>query len=300
MINVDVRHVESFIAVAQELNITRAAARLHLTQQAVSGHIRQLECALGVTLLVRTHRGVLLTAAGDELAAGGKAVVAELGELVERVRGVARDQIGTLRLACCPYATTLFAVEVADAMETAVPGLVVELTTVRTPREELELLAAGSADAAFMWLPVGDVGLRHAVVRTDGRAVALPTNHPLAGRDRVDLADLASEPVVRPDVFTSVETERHWIADPRPDGTPAPHGPVVAQIEDALLAVARGRGVWFAPAPLARWAPPANVRWVPVTDAAPSDLALVWTAAAPEPLIARLVAEVRALLPQPV
>ncbi|MYS83917.1 LysR family transcriptional regulator [Embleya scabrispora] len=296
MIDVDVRHLESFIAVAQELNITRAAARVHLTQQAVSGHIQQLERALKVTLLVRTHRGVLLTAAGDELAAGGKAVVAELAELVERVQQVARRQTGSLRLACCPYATSLFAGEVADAMEAAVPGLAVELTTVRTPREELELLEAGSADAAFMWLPVGDTGLRHAVVRTDGRAVAVSRDHRLAGRDRVELADLADEPVVRPDVFASADTERHWMADPRPDGAPAPRGPVVAQIEDALLTVARGRAVWLAPEPLGRWAPPANVRWLAVADAEPSELALVWTEQAPEPLIARLIAEVRAVV----
>ncbi|MFI1586008.1 LysR family transcriptional regulator [Embleya sp. NPDC020630] len=296
MIDLDVRLLESFIAVAQELNITRAAARLHLTQQAVSGHIRQLERALRVDLLVRTHRGVLLTSAGEELAAGGKAVVAELGGLIERVQRVAREQSGTLRLACCPYATSLFAGEVAGAMEAAVPGLTVELTTVRTPREELVLLDAGSADIAFMWLPIGEVGLRYAEVRTDGRVVAVAPTHRLAGRDTVSLADLAEEPVVCPDVFTSAEAERHWIADPRPDGSPAPRGPAVAQIEDALLTVARGRAVWLAPEPIGRWAPAAGVRWIPVVDAAPSVLAVVWTERAPEPLVARLIAEVRSIV----
>ncbi|GAA0918092.1 LysR substrate-binding domain-containing protein [Nonomuraea longicatena] len=292
VIDLDLRHLESFLAVARELNITRAATRLHLTQQAVSTHVQQLERSLRVTLLVRTSRGVLLTAAGEELAAGGQAALADLEELTERVRHTARRQSGSLRLACCPYATSLFAAEVADAMESAVPGLSVELSSVRSPREELELIEAGTADAAFMWLPVGVPGLRHAVVRTDSRAVALSASHPLAGCASVSLAELSGEPVVRPDVYASAESERHWIADPRPDGSPAPLGPSVAQIEECLLMVARGRGVWLAPEPLSRWVPAVNVRWVPVSDAEPSELAVVWGERAPEPLVARLVAEV--------
>ncbi|MFF5206602.1 LysR family transcriptional regulator [Streptosporangium sp. NPDC000396] len=296
MTDIEVRYLESFIAVAQELNITHAAARLHLTQQAVSTHIQQLERALQVTLLVRTSRGVLLTPAGDELAAGGKTVVADLAELAEQVRRTARQQSGALRLACCPYATSLFAAEVADAMEAAVLGLTVELTSVRTPREELGLLNAGTADVAFMWLPVGEVGLHHAVIRTDSRVVALPVDHPLTSRESVSLADLAAEPVICPDVFVSAEAERHWISDPRPDGNPAPRGPSVTQIEDCLLMVARGRGIWLAPEPLSRWAPAVNVRWLPVTDAEPYELAVVWNLRAPGPLVARLIAEVRKVI----
>ena len=291
--NLDVRRLESFAAVAQELNITRAAARLHLTQQALSAQIRQLERFLGVTLLVRTSQGVLLTAAGEELAAGGKTIVADLAGLAERIRRIARQQTGTLRLACCPYATALFAAEIADVMETAVPGLEVELTSVRTPREELELLDSGAADASFMWTPVGNAGLCHAAVRADPRVAALPTGQRLAERDSLTLADLADQPVLLPEIFASDEAERHWIIDPRPDGRPAPRGPAVRHLEDCLLMVARGKGTWLAPEPLSRWAPATNIRWIPISDAAPLDLAVIWTARAPEPLVARLVAEVR-------
>ncbi|WP_018351800.1 LysR family transcriptional regulator [Longispora albida] len=296
MVDIDVRHLESFVAVAQEQNITRAAARLHLTQQAVSGHIQQLERALRVCLLVRTSRGVLLTPAGDELAAGGKTVLTDLAGLSGRVRHAARQQSGTLTLACCPYSTSLFAAEVADAMEAAVPGLTVELSSVRTQRDELDLLNAGTADVAFMWLPVSEAGLHHAVIRTDDRVVALPAQHPLAGRASVSLADLAGEPVIRPDIFVSPEAERHWTADPRPGGEPATPGPAVAQIEECLFLVARGKGVWLAPEPIARWAPAPGVAWVPVTGAEPFELAVVWTGRAQEPLVARLIAELRLII----
>lgn len=89
MIDIDVRYLRSFLLVAEELNVTRAAARLHLTQQAVSTHIQQLEQALRVVLLVRTPRGVSLTAAGEVLAAGGRRLVADLAGLGQRVRAVA-------------------------------------------------------------------------------------------------------------------------------------------------------------------------------------------------------------------
>ncbi len=66
-------------------------------------------------------------------------------------------------------------------------------------------------------------------------------------------------------------------------------------VEDCLLEVSRGRGVWFAPQPLHALLPDGNVRWIPVTDAEPHDLAVVWPDHAPEPLITRLIAEVRAV-----
>ncbi|MFF8601070.1 LysR family transcriptional regulator [Streptomyces sp. NPDC015232] len=295
MNDIELRHLRSFLVVARERSLTGAGAVLHLTQQAVSAHVRHLERALGVALLVRTSRGVLLTAAGEELAAGGAAVVDDVDRLVERVRAVAEAQAGTLRLACCPAATSLFAFDLADALEASVPGLRVTLNAARHPRDELELLTGGRADAAFMWLPVGDGSSHHAVVRSDARAVAVSTRHPLADRASVTLADLATDPVVRPDVHTSPEAERFWIVDPRPDGGPAPRGPVVPLVEDCLLEVGRGRGVWLAPQPLEMLAPTGGVRWIPVEDAEPFELAVVWTDRAPQTLVTRLIAEVRTL-----
>lgn len=293
--DIDLRHLRSFLAVARERSITGAGIALHLTQQAVSTHVRQLERALGVVLLVRTSRGVLLTAAGEELATGGATVVEDVTRLAERVRAAADAQTGTLRLVCCPAATSLFAVDVAESLEQAVPGLRVRLMGADTPKREHELLVDGHADAAFMWLPLGDVGLHHAVVRRDQRAAVLSARHPLADRAELSLADVAREPVLRPDVLTSPESERFWLVDPRPDGTPAPLGPTVPLVADCLLEVSRGHGIWLAPRPLETLMPAPNVRWIPITDAEGFDLAVVWTDRAREALITRLIAEVRAI-----
>ncbi|MEW9552355.1 LysR family transcriptional regulator [Nonomuraea sp. NPDC050783] len=293
MSDIDLRHLRSFLAVAKERSMTRAGTALHLTQQAVSTHVRQLERSLGVVLLVRTSRGVLLTAAGEELATAGATLLDDVAHLAERVRAVAGAQAGTLRLACCPTAASMFAVEVADALEAAVPGLRVTLNGVPTPRHELELLGDGRADVAFMWLPIGGTGLHHAVVRSDPRVVVVSTRHPLADRPAVTLADLADDPVIRPDVLTSPEAERFWLADPRPGGGPAPRGPLVPSVEDCLLEVGRGRGVWLAPQPLHALTSVGNLRWIPISDAEHFDLAVVWPDRAPQPLVTRLIAEVR-------
>ncbi|MCK2215578.1 LysR family transcriptional regulator [Actinomadura sp. ATCC 31491] len=293
MRDIDLRHLRSFLIVARERSITRAGTVLHLTQQAVSTHVRQLERSLGVVLLVRTSRGVLLTPAGEELAASGATVLDDVAHLAERVRAAAAAQAGTLRLACCPAAASMFAADVADALEAAVPGLEVTLHGVPTPRHELELLGDGRADAAFMWLPIGGAGLHHAVVRSDPRAVVVSTRHRLADRPAVTLADLADDPVLRPDVLTSSEAERFWLADPRPGGSPAPRGPIVPSVEDCLLEVGRDRGIWLAPQPLRALIPIGNLRWIPIADAERFDLAVVWNDGAPQSLITRLIAEVR-------
>lgn len=289
----EIRHLRSFAVVAEELNVTRAASRLHLAQQAVSSHVQRLEQVLGVALFVRTSRGVELTAAGKELAAGLPSVLGDLSQLVGRVRAAGGGRRGKLRLVCKPHATHEFAVEVAEAVEAALPGAEIELVTVSTLPEELRLLKSGEADACFLWLPVGAEDMRAEPVRNDRRMAALPASHHLAGRESVTLADLASEPVIVPEVVVSDDVLRHWLAEPRPDGVPARRGPAAQRIEDRLMLVARGRGIWLAPEPLSRYFPMPRVVWLPVTDAAPSQLALVWTPGAPQPLVTELLTEVR-------
>jgi DNA-binding transcriptional LysR family regulator len=228
--------------VAEELNITRAAARLHLAQQAVSAQILALERTIGVTLLVRTSRGGELTNAGRELAESAAGLLSEFARLVDRVRACAGGLAGRLRLVCKPHATHEFALAVTEAMAAELPDVEMELVTASTLPEELDLLASAAADICFLWLPVGVDTLRSEPVRLDRRMVALPRRHPLAGRAAVTLAELADEPVVVGRTTVSEEVRRHWLAEPRPDGRPAVRGPAVDRIEDRILLVAGGKG----------------------------------------------------------
>ncbi|WP_327145862.1 LysR family transcriptional regulator [Nocardia sp. NBC_01327] len=291
---IDLRHLRSFLAVARASSITEAAATQHITQQSLSAHIQQLERALGVMLLVRTSRGISLTAAGVELASGAPALLADLGELARRVRATVAGSVRRLRVVSAAYTITLFAVEVAKAMEAADPGIEIEVATALRPIEAMQRLHAGASDAAILWLPTGDPGLLSEPIRDDPRVVLLAEDHRLADRESVTLADLADDPVIIVDAFASPEALSHRIVDPRPDGRPAVRGPVVPTLEDCQAQLRRGRGVWFAPRQMAEWALCPGVALVPIVDIAPTPLAVVWPQSTPGDLIDALIAAARA------
>ncbi|MEY9856927.1 DNA-binding transcriptional LysR family regulator [Catenulispora sp. GAS73] len=288
--DISLRNLRSFLVVAQESSISRAAARLHVTQQTLSQQIQNLERTLGATLLVRTSRGVRLTAAGERLTCNGRTLMDDAESLYAAVRAAAAGRVGRLRVATASHPTTQLAIELANVIEAEYPGIDIEVRTVLRPVEAMAELHAGTSDAALLWLPTGDAELRTATFRSDARAVLLAEGHRLAAAVSVTLADLADDPVVIVDAFGSPAVQAHRIADPRPDGRPAVRGPVVQTLEDCLTQVRRGHGVWFAPIAMAEWAVCPGVVLVPVTDMEPVELAVAWTDAAPRELVDRLVA----------
>src|SRR3954451_2239016 len=98
----DLRQLRTFVAVAEELNFTRAAERLHLAQQAVSKSVRQLENELGGALLARTTHGVRLTAAGVPVLDSGRDELAASDAAFTRARDAGRGLSGTVRVGLTP------------------------------------------------------------------------------------------------------------------------------------------------------------------------------------------------------
>lgn len=92
------RHLRYFAAVAEELNFTRAAQRMHIAQQALSAQIKQLEQTVGVTLLVRSTRSVELTAAGAAFLVDARALLAASDTAVKRARAIQRSEHDRLAL----------------------------------------------------------------------------------------------------------------------------------------------------------------------------------------------------------
>jgi len=191
----DTRQLEYFVAVAEELNFTRAAARLFAVQSTVSAGIRSLESELGATLFERSTKRVSLTAAGARVLPEARAVI----EAVDRVRSAAsessHDIRGRLRVGIF---TSLAYLDL--------PGLFGEFHE-RYPLVDLQLTASpsgstgftddvrrGRVDLAFVGLAAGDLAGFHVVELTrTGFGAVLPTSHPLAGRTGVDLAELTQE-----------------------------------------------------------------------------------------------------------
>ncbi|MEO1063926.1 MAG: LysR substrate-binding domain-containing protein [Actinomycetota bacterium] len=192
----DLRQIESFVAVAEELHFGRAAARVHLSQPALSQQIKRLEQELGFELLTRTQRRVGLTAPGTTFLDHARRVLADVEEMVTVTRRAAAGRTGTLRLGYVGSALFGVVPTVMRAMRTEAPDVQVTLVELRTD-EQLAAMRHGRLDAGFVRAPAGavdDMIITPVLVEPIG--IALPAEHPLASRPELALAELAGEPFV--------------------------------------------------------------------------------------------------------
>jgi DNA-binding transcriptional LysR family regulator len=267
---VDIRWLESFAVVAEELHFTRAAQRLSVSQPALSQQVARLERQLGVHLFVRSPGAVSLTPAGAALWREVQPAIDALraGIAAARVAGGRAD--GRLRvLHLSSYGPQVMPMVAAHLRETE-PGLRVELREASI-EEQLDALRRRSADVGVFHLDPdveldAAAGVATRVVGIAPRFVALPLDHVLGSAPQLSLADLAGEPWVMPvgDSDQSVQ-EANAMAACRRQG----FAPRVSQransIETMLGLVASGFGV--APAP---WSvalhPPSSIHLVRVVD----------------------------------
>jgi DNA-binding transcriptional LysR family regulator len=189
----ELRALSYFVAVAEERSFTGAAERLHIVQPAVSQQVRRLEAELGVVLFTRTTRAVTLTAAGEALLGEARNVIAAAERTRQVAAGLARDGRERLHIATASGLGTWLH-RVLDAVADAMPELEVRLTTMPY-LERLAAVATGTLDAAFVQAADdAPEGVELIAVATAPLIAALPASHPLAGRDRLALADVATLP----------------------------------------------------------------------------------------------------------
>jgi DNA-binding transcriptional LysR family regulator len=191
-VTVDLRHFRSFVVVAEEGNIGRAAARLFITQPALSRQLQQLEQHLGVALFTRGPRGVELTEAGRELRE--KAQIAL--EAAEDALTVGRpaDPTGRLVVGLTVAGHRDHWYGLAGAFAARYPEVDVELHSALSELLQRQV-ADGALDVAIVLEPSRRAGLRYDVVREEEVAVWLHPDHPLAGRPEVTAGDVAAFPV---------------------------------------------------------------------------------------------------------
>jgi DNA-binding transcriptional LysR family regulator len=188
--SLELRHLRTFLAVAERRSFTRAADDLYIAQQAVSQQIRALERSLGVTLLRRTPRRVELTSEGELFLGDCRRVLATVDRAVARVRGAARGEVGTLRLA---YTLTT----VWDTVPVVLARLSEAQPLLRVEAREIfgadipDLLLAERYDLALAPMTSYPTGFRFRVLRREPLRVALSKADPLARRTRIKLAALS-------------------------------------------------------------------------------------------------------------
>ena len=181
------RQLEMFVAVAEALNFREAAQRLHMTQPPLSRQIRELEGALGVSLLERNSKGVTLTAAGERFLGEARALIAACEAMTERFCGSIAQPAGQLKIGLTTVVDTGTLQQVLPQLEAA--GLDVSFkrqTTVRSVRD----VRQRRLDAAIIGMPskVDDLAVR--LLYRDRFCVALPAAHRLRNKKTIGLADL--------------------------------------------------------------------------------------------------------------
>ena len=191
----ETRLLRYFVAVAEELNFTRAAARLHVAQQALSAQIRVLERELGVELLRRTTRKVELTSAGAVFLEDAKKTLAQAERAAERARRAARGEVGGLRVGYAVSAGYEAFPKIVEGLRARAPGLAVSARELYTS-DLLPAVAHGAFDLGLAREPKLPEGLEGREIRREPWVAAVGEGHPLAAEPEVPLAALAEHTLV--------------------------------------------------------------------------------------------------------
>jgi DNA-binding transcriptional LysR family regulator len=193
----ELRHLRYFVVVGEVLNFTKAAARLRVAQPALSRQIQDLEDEIGVDLLRRSPRGVMLTAEGKLFFEEVRKLLRQADESVERVRALARGEYGELHIGYIPIPTAEILPPALEAFRKAAPHVKLVLHDVPTDQLIAELRNA-TLELAIMVQPIGEqmVGIEFETLRTYPWCVALSASHPFARLKSIALEKVAAEPLV--------------------------------------------------------------------------------------------------------
>jgi DNA-binding transcriptional LysR family regulator len=191
----ELRHLRYFVAVAEELNFSRAARRLRMAQPPLSVAIRQLEQELGAELFLRSSHEVTLTEAGHTLLDGARRTLAEAERAMADARRAAAGEVGSLRLAFSWSARFETLPALGQAFRTERPDVALlteEMWNARMP----SALRSGSLDVAVSLCPEIAGELSYEPIRREAVAALLGTEHALAGGPTIPLGALADEAFV--------------------------------------------------------------------------------------------------------
>jgi DNA-binding transcriptional LysR family regulator len=243
--DLDLRKLRYFAAVAELGHFGRAAERLYIAQPVLSRQVRALEAELGFPLFVRTTRSVQLTPAGKQLYDDSAVLLATAAAATRRAREMAS---GLERLAV-GFGPALRVSGAVRVYAQAHPDVEIELVQLEW-RDQAQALREGRVDVAYFRWPPDSRGLRIIPVGSERRVACMPTNHPLAARRRLTMADLANENILD-------------MKEPR-----------TRTAEEKFELIAAGQAIAVLPLHVARYYSRPDIVHRPVVDAEPQKLCL--------------------------
>jgi len=193
---VDLRDLEAFIAVAEELHFGRAATRLHMAQPPLSNRIKLLEKELDVQLFERSTRSVTLTDAARRLLVPARRALSQVAAVKDVAASIASGEEGRIRIGFAGASSQRALPLLTRAVRDAHPGIELVLRSQTYVYDALDRLMSGDLDLAFVRLPIAHPELSHRVVEVERLLCALPSGHRLADQESVRLEDLVHEDFV--------------------------------------------------------------------------------------------------------
>ncbi|MBD9443298.1 transcriptional regulator CynR [Pseudomonas sp. PDM04] len=189
------RHIQYFLAVAEHLSFTKAAAALYVSQPALSQQVRQLEESLGAQLFDRSGRTTRLTDAGDVYLQYARRAAQELQEAKRAIHDVSDLSRGSLRVAVTPTFTTYLVGPVVEAFHARYPKITLNLKEISQERIE-DLLLAGELDVGIAFDEVNSPDIDSVPLLDETLALVVSRRHPLAKEKSVGLQALNAESLV--------------------------------------------------------------------------------------------------------
>jgi DNA-binding transcriptional LysR family regulator len=272
---VELRDIEIFLTLAEELHFGHTAQRLHVSQARVSQAIKAQERRIGAALFDRTSRAVALTPLGkqlrDDLRAGYDTIQNGLATASESARGVS----GTVRMGVMGTVGHEIR-DVIDLFRNRHPECDVALREIHFS-DPFAALRAGELDLALLWRPVREPDLVNgSVLLTEGRVLAVWSGHELADRASVSMEDFGGRVFIDP----GPNLPDYWIEAlvpaRTPSGRPIPRGPRVTTFHEVLTQVAAGECLTPLNEHVLRYYSHPGVVLVPVHDAPVTEWVLVW------------------------
>lgn len=280
--DLDLRKVRYFVAVAEHENFSRAAQALHIAQPVLSRQVRALEQELKVRLFERDTRGTRLTAAGQALLEDARTLLPAADAARRRVR----DAAAGIRAFTIGFSPGVLITPTVRELSRRHPDVSVEV--LRTDWvNQADVIRGGQADVGYLRLPGDARGLAVERLYTEPWSAVLPAGHPLAGKETVSIADLAAEHLLQdPDGVP----EWRDIALELRDGQPRRALPAARTVEEKLEHIAAEYGIVVLPSSVAASYSRPDITRVPVVDIAPSLVCLAWDSTRSSALIREYVA----------
>ncbi|MCB0989493.1 MAG: LysR family transcriptional regulator [Acidimicrobiales bacterium] len=274
--DLELRHLRAFVAVADDGSFTAAAERLHFSQATVSRAVAGLEAAVGGRVLWRTTREIGLTPLGQRILGPARRILDEAAFIAHANERSDAD----IRIGYAWAALGRHTIDLQRRWAGEFPGSELRFVQSSTPTSGL---AEGEVDAAVLRRTVDDERFEAVLAGVEQRFAALSTTDPLARRRSITLADFADR-VVAIDDRTGTTTIDLWPADCRPSRTRVVHG-----IEDWLTLIAAGPAIGITAEATTHQYPRPGVKYRPVRDAQPIPVWLAWRRDDPPANIDQLV-----------